>query len=291
MILVKRETSKNITLTAAGTATNVRVSINHEWGDVVKTETQVATGPGTSFTYTITPEETNSAGVHRFVWKYVILGVEYTSTVYFKVYVPYITSSEFFQLNSNLDKTKFNDRFDATERAVRGIIDTYCNQDFQYINKKTLTLDGSGDRTLGTIYRLESFSKVMRDGVDEVTGELEISPTSRFYIRKMKIDTLAETAFSEPTSLHNYFSPRKTYAITGCFGWPYVPQAVADAAEILIADEFNQDSVHRKHKITFAGVGPVQTRYSTTDLLTNTTGNVDADILLMDYSRWLLEQV
>ncbi len=289
MILVVREASKIISLTTAGTATNVRVSINYEWGDVVKEEAVVSAGPGTSFSYTLTSSDTASAGAHKLIWRYVILGIEYTTTVWYEVYSPYATQTAFFDANSYLDKTRFQESFPTVERIIRKTIDDFCNQSFQFINGKTLTLDGSGKRTLNTIYRLDNFTQVLRNNEDDITEEVEAMPESKFYIRKKIPDTTGSgaTIWDDPVS--TFFSKKKVYAITGGFGWPYVPQSVCDAAEILIRDEFNQDSVHRKHRITFAGIGPVQTRYHQD--LNGTTGNIEADILLLDYSRWLMEQI
>ena len=64
---------------------------------------------------------------------------------------------------------------------------------------------------------------------------------------------------------------------------------IEEAAKILIAEYLNQDSQNRKHGVIFSGIGPIQTNYAT-DLM-GTTGNIDADVLLMDYTKFLMDYI
>lgn len=292
MRLVLRESSKNIVFTAAATSTNVSIAIYHEYGDVVKATTLVSAGPATSFTYALTSTDTKSAGVHKVVWSYTQGSVSFTTTDYFKVYSPYTNNSTFFLAYPEVETDSNVDNFDAFERAARKTIDQYCQQEFQCIYAKTLKYDGCDKNTLATHLRLYDLVSVLRNGEDDITANVEISPESKFYLRKKRPSSTG-TVLSDPPSWEDddnrYFKSNATYWILSSYGWPYVPQDIEDAANILIADAMNQDSAYRKHGISFQGTGPIQTRLDP-DLF-GTTGNLDADVLLMDYSRLTLEYV
>lgn len=291
MIEVERGKTKTLTLTTSATATNVKISITHDLGDVVLAETAAA-GSGTSFTYALTSSDTNSSGVHKITWKYTI-GTEQTKVEYIFVYQPYTTSSAFFVDYPELEAS-FDEKFKRMERIVRGVIDTYCGQSFGFFPSKTLKLEGSNRDYLHTGYRVNAISSILKDGdsTQDVIADVEISPESAFYLRRKK-NNIASKDYLEKEFLEfkgrGYFRRSTTYHIKGDFGWPYVPLNVEEAAKILIADYFNQDSDHRKHGAIFVGVGPVQTNYKG-DLF-GTTGNIDADVLLMDYTRFILDHI
>ncbi len=288
MITIQRERTKTISLNTSGSATGVYIAIYHEWGDTVREPTLVSAGPGTTFTYTLTTEDTASAGVHRIVWTYTVATIEFSTTVHVKIYSPYTTSSVFFLEYPELESDCF-DKFDGTESRVRKIIDTYCNQEFQYIKAKTLRLDGSGRDNLKLPLRGISFTEILRDAEDDVTELVEIDPMSEFWLRHTRTLPSNDPRDFIWDESPNFFSKRATYSITGDFGWEYIPDSIEEAAKLLIADDLNQDSLYRKHSVTFAGIGPVQTRYSP-DVMAS-IGNVDADVLLMDFSRSLLEYI
>lgn len=289
MIEVERGKTKTLTLKTSGTATGVTIGLKYDWGDVIRADT-AASGSGTSFSYTLTEADTNTCGVVKVTWKYTMSSIGYTKDEYIKVFQPYSNSASFFADFPELE-TEFGDSFVVAERRMRQVIDTYCGQEFQAIPGKVLILDGSGSDVLHTHYRVNTITQVLRDNVDDLTELVEKHPESDFHIRRRR-NTVGTKEYLEPAysgDAGKFFRPRRTYYIKGDWGWLYVPTNIEEASKILIADYFNQDSDNRRHNVIFTGVGPVQTNYRGD--LVGTTGNVDADVLLMDYTKFVMDWV
>lgn len=291
MLEVKRKASRTLTKTISGSPTNVKVTIYHDWGDLVLAETAATTVSANSFKYVLTSTDTASAGVHKVVWSYTE-GTAKSITDYFLVYDPYVEPNEFFSEYPELESS-FSDKFVPVEKKIRKIVDTYCGQSFEFISGKTLKLDGSGGNYLHTVYRIDSLTSVKKVSSDEdITAYVEISPESDYYIRRNRTypntKEYLEPEFGDDRP-GRFFRRKQTYAIKGDFGWSYVPFNVEEATKILIADFWNQDSDYRRHNVIFQGIGPVQTNFRG-DLM-GTTGNLDADVLLMDYTRFVLDHI
>ena len=85
------------------------------------------------------------------------------------------------------------------------------------------------------------------------------------------------------------FTHKSDYRITGDWGWRYIPQNVQSASEILIADMMNNDSEYRNHRIIDVSLDTTRMSFDA-DFL-GTTGNTEADILLMDYTTYVMDYV
>lgn len=289
MIEIQRGKTKVLSLITSDTATAVTVDLKYDWGDTIVTGAATS-GSGTFFTYTLTTSDTNCCGVIKVIWKYTISGAQKTKNDYVQIFQPYSTASAFFNDYSEL--SAFEDNFIVTERRMRQVIDTYCGQNFQFIPAKTLKLDGSGTNIMNTRYRIETITQVLRDGTEDITAYIEKHPESDFHFRRIRdivgVKDYLPADFTQDWE-GNFFRPRRTYHILGDWGWPYAPTNIEEASKILIADYFNQDSDYRKHNVIFAGQGPVQTNFKG-DLI-GTTGNLDADVLLMDYTKFIMEYI
>jgi hypothetical protein len=87
----------------------------------------------------------------------------------------------------------------------------------------------------------------------------------------------------------NNFDKKRDYRVNGDWGWKFVPSNVESAAEILIADMMNNDSEYRNHRILNVDLDSVRISFDS-DFL-GTTGNTEADILLMDYTLYVMDYV
>lgn len=289
---VKRGETKEINLTTSAVATDVTVTLTHEFGDSIRPAT-AASGSGTSFSFELTEDDTNACGTLKIVWNYT-MGTAKSKTEYIKVVQPYVLVDDFIIEFPELED-QATENFDAVEKQVRMVVDTYCGQTFEAYPNLTLKIDGNGGNSLRVWYRIEHLESVLINGdeASDLIDYVEIAPDSEYYIRKKSRyygDGKSET-FSKfwSDSTGKFFNARNIYHVKGDFGWGYVPTNVEEASKLLISDWYNQDSTHRRHGVVFAGIGPVQTNYKTD--LVGTTGNIDADVLLMDYTKFLMDHI
>ena len=288
MLEIEQHKTATLSLTTPSTATNVTLTLKDEWGNNIFAD-QAATGSGTSFAFALTATHTETTGIRRAHWKYTVSSTQYTKDEYFRVFRFYVTATELFKEFPELEDP-LADSFKTIEKKIRSVIDTYCGQPFDYYGVRTLKLDGTGGNTLHSYNRINSLSKVLRGGTEDITEYCEVHPESPFYIRrKNPANPYDVKSDYSDWDIRRFFKRHVTYHVEADYGWPYIPQNVEEAAKILISDYVNQDSSHRRYNVIFSGVGPIQNNYKTDTL--GTTGNVDADVLLMDYTRFVMEYV
>ena len=87
----------------------------------------------------------------------------------------------------------------------------------------------------------------------------------------------------------NKFNAADSYKIEGSFGWQFVPNNIEQAADLLLEDMMNDDSEFRRHGIHRVDMDTIQ--YQVNDKFLETTGNIDADILLMDYTLFVMDYI
>jgi hypothetical protein len=87
----------------------------------------------------------------------------------------------------------------------------------------------------------------------------------------------------------NKFRENTTFSISGDFGWQYVPDNVNQASMLLLADAMNDDSSYRRHG--FKSVDLDVVKFEMKDSFYESTGNIDADILLMDYTSYVMDYI
>lgn len=304
---VKINTSKTVTLNLPSDAdsNNVTVNLVHEFGDTV--QSNVSATRSSEGVYSVTFGQSNSgiyvlnsSGKHRIDFSYSISGNEYTQSQYINVYTPYIEWSEF--LSNHQELSSFSSfSFDLYEKKARNIINTYCGQSFEYYPSKSITLDGSNHKNLhcpipvATLRKVtmnygDSDSEVIHDSSDATLNNVEkvrqpFNFESSYYLR-FKTD-FVETNSSR-VRIKN-FKDGSDYKIEGDFGWRYVPSNIKQAADLIITDLMNDDSEYRRHGIYEVDMDIVKFRTGTN--FYESTGNIEADILLMDYMLFIMDYV
>lgn len=306
---VKINTSKVLTLTLPSDPTSnvVSTSLHHEFGSLVSGPTN-ATKTSTGV-YTITYGQQasgifilNAAGRHRVDFTYTISGTSYTQSQYINVYTPYISSDSFFEDHPELE-TDFSDKFDKIEKKVRNIINTFCGQSFDYYPDKQIEIQGTGKKTLHlpipivvlttvTVNVGDSDEAVVHDSTNNSLSNIEKTKEphnfgSTYYIQYKKsvldsVQTLISTA---------KFDADDDYKIEGDFGWQFVPNNIEQAADLLLEDMMNDDSEYRRHGISRVDADTIEYETKSNVSFYESTGNIDADVLLMDYTLFVMDYV
>lgn len=297
---VKINTSKTLTLTLPSDAdsNNVSVTLYHDFGDTVSSN--VSANRTSTGVYSITYGQEssglyvlNSSGVHKAVFTYSISGVEYSQSEYINVYTPYSTQSEFIAEYAELSNSIVSS-YDTYEAKSRNIIDTYCGQAFNFFYNKSVTLNGNNHTNLHLPIPIRTLRKVTLDP-GENTEEIIHNSLDSSLINIEKVRTgLNDSSYfirykpdsEDPKRKFKEFS---TYKVEGDFGWPYVPENVNQASKLLIADLVTDDSSYRRHGIYSVDMDII--KYRTKDSFYETTGNIEVDTLLMDYTMFVMDYV
>lgn len=227
------------------------------------------------------------------VWEFTIGTSEGKKVENIEVVVPYTTPEEIRSANPSLATTPV-DELKEMERRVRHIIDNYCNQSFDYVDGKVLNLLASGGDILTLSQRLRNLYYVKRgelylynsvDGTELVTfyddSPFMIVKTDTFnqYVHPFNTDRKRDITRHYRGS--HIFDTGAMYEVKGDFGWEYVPNEVNLAATLLVGEYFCSDSSYRRKNIWWAKTEQFELRFNK-ELLA-TTGNIDVDLLLMDY--------
>ena len=299
---VKINTSKTLTLTLPSDplSNTVTVSLYHEFGDLVSgPSTATRTGTGV---YTITYGQNasgiyvlNSAGKHRADFTYTVSGTSYTQSQYINVFTPYITSAEFFDNHPELEDS-FSNNFENFAKKAKNIIETFCGQSFDFYPNKTLTMNGNGYTSMRLPYQISTMTSVVQDpGTD---GEYILYSDTVSNIEKVKENfafggsyniRFKKSSLPESVFILGSFNQDSIYEVKGDYGWRYVPENVKQAADILITDMMNNDSEYRNHGLTRVEMDAI-TVYMKGNFY-DTTGNIEADVLLMDYMLFIMDYI
>ena len=303
---VKVNTSKTITLTLPSDAdsNNVSAVLVHEFGDVVK-EASAATRESQGV-YSITYGQNesglydiNSSGKHRVDFTYQISGDSYTQSVYINAYTPYISWDEYAL--SHPEMVSLSSGFETLEKRARNIINTFCGQSFEFYPNKSIIIDGNNHTSLHLPIPISTLRKVTMDYGD-VGSEILYDSTNDSInnIEKVRQNFNFESSYfirfksniSQSTSgriRNKNFNANSDYKIEGDFGWRYVPQNVKQAADLLILDMMNDDSEYRRHAVTSVDMDTM--RFTMASNFYESTGNIEADILLMDYTLFIMDYI
>lgn len=248
----------------------------------------------------------NAGGVYAVEFSYSIDGFDYSQYQYINVYTPYTDSISFFEEYPELID-KFEDVFDKFDLRIRNVINTYCGQNFDYFPSKSIYVDGNNNKTLHLPLPVSALRKVTSnfgmEGAEVLhdssnSGLLKMEKVrqvgnfeSSYYIRYKTNSAEFSTAWSGLTTVsNNKFNSKNTYKIEGDFGWKYVPSNITQAANLLIADCMNDDSEFRRHGIFDAKLD-TNTQFVFKSSFYESTGNIDADVLLMDYTMFIMDYI
>lgn len=303
---VKINTSKTLTLTLPSDpdSNNVSVVLYHEFGDVVQSATSATRSSEGVYTITFGQQASgiyvlNSAGKHRAEFTYSVSGNEYSQSQYFNVFTPYAEWSDFVFMYPEFSSNEI--RFVEFEKRARNIINTFCGQSFDSYPNKSIILDGMNSLNLHlpvpisilrkvTINIDDSDEQVIHDYSDSSYNNIEkvrqpFNFESSYYIRFKSSIVQTNTT----RVMNKNFRNNSDYKIEGDFGWPYVPENVKQAAVLLIADMMNDDSEYRRHGIYEVDMDILKFRMR--DSFYDSTGNIEADTLLMDYTMFIMDYV
>jgi len=304
---VKINTSKTLTLTLPSDPTSnlVSVSLYHELGALVSGPTNATRSSAGVYTITYGQQASgiyvlNSAGRHRVDFTYTVSGTSYTQSQYINVYTPYLNIDTFFADHPELE-TDYYDQFDKLEKRIRNIINTFCGQSFDYYPSKYMVLEGSGKKTIHLPLPIVNLRKVtvnvgdedeeiLHDSTDSTLNNIEKSREphnfqSSYYLqfRKSYLDKTQTKIYESK------FSEEDDFKIEGDFGWQFVPSNIEQAADLLMVDVMTDDSEIRRHGIVSVDMDTIS--YTTKSSFYESTGNIDADVLLMDYTLFVMDYV
>jgi len=304
---VKINTSKTLTLTLPSDPTSNIVSTNlyHEFGSQVSGPTNATRTSAGVYTITYGQQASgvyvlNSAGRHRVDFTYTISGTSYTQSQYINVYTPYVSSDVFFEDHPELE-TDWFDKFDKLEKKTRNIINTFCGQSFDFYPNKYIEIAGSGKKIMHlpipiTTLRvvtvnfgdqdqvvIHNYSDATINNIEKIKEPHNFNTTYYIKYKKSFLDSINTIVVS------NKFEKEDDYKIEGDFGWTFVPNNVEQAADLILEDMMTEDSIYRRHGIYSADMDVL--KFQTSQNFYESTGNIDADVLLMDYTLFVMDYV
>ena len=243
------------------------VSVYHEYGDAIIEDAVATADTATNFSYNLDWKDLDSAGVYRVEWTANFATVATTRTSSFVLEDQYITYAEFDTRNEFISISE--DTFNKLERSAREIVDTYCGQSFQAVVNKTRNYYGSGKDTLHLNDRITKLTTVTIDGEDD-TAYFEIDRRSHRFLR-----------FKQSLDGSYIIGKSAEVSILGDWGWSFVPQNVEDAMDLVIQDLVTDDRASHRYNVVQSDHDTRRVKYGNS--MFETVGNLDADVLLMDY--------
>lgn len=174
------------------------------------------------------------------------------------------------------------------EKAVRHVIQAYTGQEFGYFDG-TEKVRGDGSPALYLPRRLVSLSTVNGAAVG---SQFAVDPDGyilRHYpwgVPPVKADYFGlhmhvGGVIHNPNNVSLKNWKRETYAVSGFWGWEAVPEAVKEAARLLVNDYACADSQYRDRYLTSMTAADWRIQFHSGAFVR--TGNVRADQLLSDY--------
>lgn len=224
-----------------------------------------------AYSVILSADKTNKLGRYTLQWRYRVNNIWYTKTSSFDVVVPYVTPSRFRAEYPEL-ASKTDDEIARKENLARKIIDTFCNQTFDYRLDKTYKVRGNDSDMLYLPERLIALTSVTVNGED-ITNQVEI-----FSDRILRSTSTADV---EDIFKFSLFKRDSVYSVRGDWGWDYVPDDIEKACLLLMKDYFTDDYILRQHGILRSSFG--DENYTMSDIVLMGTGNLDVDNLLSNY--------
>ncbi len=300
-----KEIKRNISTIINVPAAVDRLTIQHEWGDLMIINANV-TANGT---YNFTPD---SVGVYSFIFSVGDVTLTYEtnqdntpvifnptisgdirSTVYYEAIDLYVNSTDFFADFDFLDTGNNSDNFMRLERKVRRLINNFTRQEFgTYINK-TKMIQGDGGNSLTVPIRINKLTSCLDNFGNDITQFVEIAPDLSDWIQRkprslpfsirpngMLYDVDVKSDITKDT--REFFPPSINFILNGNWGWEWVPNNVIEAAKILLSDEYT-GSIHPQAQ-TSRSLGAFGEAFDS-KRFDSTTGNQQADFLLLDYTN------
>jgi hypothetical protein len=269
-------------------------TIVDELGNVVdsgEAEESVET-PGL-FVATVAPLSSYEEEVHKsykVIWVYGIAGDSvYEQTETIALVRPYARYEEIVSDHPQIAEQYTFDEIRNMERRVRMIIDTFCGQSFNYEPDKTITVAGTVGNSLALNHRIIRLTGMWAN-FGEITSFVSVSPGGTWMLRyngpsgyvpyrdiKRDIGPGMGLEF-----MNQFFRGDTIYTVTGDFGWEEVPPMVNQAARLLVWDYFQPESEWRRKNMD--NLRAADWRFEVATAPITTTGNIDADLMLSNYT-------
>ena len=242
------------------------------------------------YEYMIGPDVTANIGVYDINWQYSAGGFQSVSKrqalIVSRPYCEYMDYKQTYE-----DDPISPGDFQKIEKVVRGVIDSFCRQSFQYDLGMSYTIVGSGHNTLELPRRLVELHevRVMDSSTDfyNIDEYVTTDPDEKYRIRRLDWNPFG--AGMNPVSNNRLFKSHRNYRVTGDWGWENVPEPVREAAKILINAYQCADAKYREKFIQTIRAADWRMEFAVTG--NETTGNANADTLLSDYKHFMWEVI
>lgn len=246
----------------------------------------------TGETWTATLPYILQEGVAEVTWSGTITGMgAFTTTNKYFVVTPYLTRRQIREFWD--DGT--DEEIDRAEAGVRHIINAHTGQTFGKFTGTKLAV-GNGENTLTLPARLISFTDITLNTPGlELYGTYQISGDG-WYLKPTVFPSEGYTIKSDITDytvgtngvIYNPYGRRVgvfqkdvSYAIDGVWGYESIPEAVVEAAKLLVNDYAANDSIYRDRYLESLTSPDWRIQFHSGAF--RQTGNVRADQLLANY--------
>lgn len=245
-------------------------------------------GVSQRFFTTVSMAHTQEDGPLLVTWQFDIDGVPVTKKDYFEVVTRYLTIAEVKAIVPGATTEQALD----IESNVRNIIDSHTGQNFGH-SVGVAEAYSDGGRSMKLPKRLISFTsvetqqysynpyayRIVSDGwyLEQVTQSLQV-------IKEMPSDYSLDAGPVIITPYTSYWSAYRTgakFAITGEWGYEYVPQKVKLAAKLLVDDYACNEVAYRDKYLESLKAADWRLQFSPESWYF--TGNARADHLLSEY--------
>jgi hypothetical protein len=263
----------------------------------VSIETGIATVEGEVVSYTLDKSITQTPRELMLVATYEEDEVTREVTNMAFINVPYVELHE-VRMDPAFDDYD-DEELRRMERLVAAVINSYCNQSFDYELGTTKTALGKASDYLWLPRRLWSLDavtvlddsvRVLKDiegniistdtTVREITDRVQFDYDNPWRLRNRR------TMDYDPilvTRRRGLFSEGEIYAVRGNWGYEFVPRGVRLATRILMETYFAEDSVYRDRYIDNIRAGNWRMEFRVTG--DETTGSANADMILSGFKN------
>lgn len=266
------DVSESFTFPSAPDAGSVAATVKYEWGDVVSIP--AVSGSGSTYSIAVSGEDIVASGAYDIRWGAEFGGAQKYFHSTFVVENSYIAEPEFMNLYEEMNAAQYaGETFDRAEKLSRKIIDTFCGQNFQYIGNKMLVKEGGDSSKLYLGSRIVHLSQVemsIDNRTEDYTDISELDWSSKYAIR-------CEKKFPQGSRV----------SVTGDWGWISPPTNIKQASALLIIDLL-EDTRREHHSYGITRLYQDTNRLEfDPSIFSESTGNLDVDVLLMDYVYWI----
>lgn len=283
MIEIYRDTTERVYLTLYQGSNPVDADVNPSVvitdvtaGDVLFTG--VATREALGVYYVVPPSQ-ESSKMLRIDWTYTIGGEANSPSQYVSIVTPYALPDEIRSFAPGMESADIDD-LKEVERTVRGVIDAYCHQTFDYERGKTYQAYGRNAATLVLPKRLIRLTSVYQ-GLTNLSNYVQAHPGSHYTLGRTYPANAIKADVNDLFTSRRFFSENTAFSVTGDWGWEYVPSEVNQAAKLIIKARFCDEDAYRERWIDNIRNADWRMEFLRTG--NHTTGSADADALLNMY--------